>query len=191
MDHKTRCGWVNLKNPLSIRYHDEEWGRPLHEEPKHFEFLMLETFQAGLSWETILNRREAFRHAFDEFNAEKIARYDEEDVTRLLNDASIIRAENKIRAAIQNAIIFLSIQKEWGSFDAYIWHFSNHKILDSNPQSLHDLPASSPLSKTISDDLKKRGMKFIGPVIAYAHLQAIGIINDHISSCFCRHSKVL
>ena len=190
MDTKIRCGWVKLNNPLYVRYHDEEWGKPQHDEKKHFEYLLLETFQAGLSWETILNRREAFREAFDEFDAQTISLYTDEDVKKLLENPKIIRSENKIRSAIQNAKVFLQIQSEWGSFDAYIWHFTNHNVIDSKPSSSKDLLASSPLSILISQDLKKRGMKFVGPVIVYAHLQAIGVINDHLVSCFCRHSKV-
>jgi DNA-3-methyladenine glycosylase I len=190
MDTKIRCGWVNLNNPFYVRYHDEEWGRPIHDDHQHFEYLLLETFQAGLRWETILNRRENFRQAFHHFDVQKIANYTETDVLRLLENPGIIRSQPKVRSAIRNAQIFLMIQKEWGSFDAYIWHFTHHKIIDTKPITLHDLQASSPLSRTISQDLKKRGMTFIGPVIVHAHLQAIGIINDHLASCFCRTLKV-
>ena len=190
MDSKIRCGWVNLKNPRSIRYHDEEWGRPLHDEQKHFEFLMLESFQAGLSWETILNRREGFRNAFADFDAQKIAKYTDKEVKQLLENPNIIRSRLKIVSAIENAKIFLMIQKEWGSFDRYIWHFTEGKIIDHHPKTLKDLPARNLLSEIISQDLRKRGMKFIGPVIVYAHLQAIGVINDHLEQCFCRHTKV-
>lgn len=184
----SRCGWVNLANPRYVAYHDHEWGKPLHDEAQHFEFLILETFQAGLSWETILNRREAFRLAFDHFDAQKIAQYDEHKILSLVENPAIIRSRAKITAAIQNARVFLDIQKEWGTFDHYIWHFTNGKVLDHHPKTLHDLPSSSPLSTTISQDLKKRGMRFIGPVIVYAHLQAIGVINDHLMGCYCRTS---
>jgi DNA-3-methyladenine glycosylase I len=190
MNLKSRCGWVNLKNPLYIRYHDEEWGKPLHDEQKHFEFLMLESFQAGLSWEIILNRREGFRKAFARFDAQKIALFTEHDVKKLLENSEIIRSELKIKSAIENAKIFLAIQQEWGTFDRYLWHFTEGKIVDNHPKTLKEIPASNPLSERISQDLRKRGMKFMGPVIVYAHLQAVGVINDHVENCYCREPIV-
>ncbi len=178
MDHKSRCHWANPKNSLYVAYHDEEWGRPVHEDGKLFEMLLLESFQAGLSWETILNRRENFRKAFDGFHAEKISRYSEAEEARLMGDAGIIRNRLKIRAAIGNAKIFLAIQKEWGSFDAYLWHFTKGK-------TIHEIgKTASGLSDAVSKDLKRRGMKYVGTTIIYAYLQAVGVVEGHEVGCF-------
>lgn len=184
-DGKNRCGWCN-KSELYQRYHDEEWGRPLHDEDKHFEFLLLETMQAGLSWYTILQRRENYRQAFAGFVAQKVATFDDSDVLRLMNDAGIIRNQLKIRAAIVNAEKFLLIQREFGSFDNYIWGFTNHKIINNQWQSLNQVPATTDLSDLVAKDLKNRGFKFVGSTTIYAHLQAIGVVNDHLVDCWCK-----
>ena len=176
-----RCHWVDENNALYVKYHDEEWGVPQYEDDKLFEFLLLESFQAGLSWITILKKREAFRLAFDHFQVAKIAAYKEDKIKKLLENAEIIRSRNKIEAAVSNARIFMNIQKEYGSFSKYIWHFTNGQILKNKTDKI---PVSSPLSDEISKDLKKRGMKYVGTVIVYSYLQAIGIINDHEKDCF-------
>ncbi len=175
---KQRCRWCNLKNPLYVKYHDEEWGQPVYADALLFEFLVLESFQAGLSWETILNKRENFRRAFDAFNPEIIVTYNEEKIQALMGDASIIRNRRKIDATIKNAAVFMEIQKEWGTFSAYIWHFTDHKIVYEFDKTKSDL------SDLISKDLKKRGMNFVGTTIIYAFLQAIGIVNSHEKNCF-------
>ena len=177
-DGKRRCFWANPKNPLYIKYHDEEWGVPVYDDRKLFEMLLLESFQAGLSWETILNRRENFRKAFDSFDPGKVASYGEEKMESLRQDGGIIRNRLKIRAAVGNAKAFLEIEKEWKTFDAYLWHWTDGKTLYETGL------ASSPLSDTISKDLKKRGMKFVGTTIIYAYLQAVGVINSHEEGCF-------
>ena len=175
---KKRCSWCNLKNPLYVRYHDEEWGVPVHDDGVLFEFLILESFQAGLSWETILNKRENFRRAFDGFDPRRIRDYDAAKIEALMQDASIIRNRRKIEAAVINARIFLDIQREWGSFDAYIWNFSGGNIIYECDKT------RSPLSDRISADLKKRGVKFVGTTIVYAYLQAIGVIHSHDEGCY-------
>lgn len=177
-DGKRRCFWANPKNPLYIKYHDEEWGVPVHDDRKLFEMLLLESFQAGLSWETILNRRENFRKAFDNFDPGKVASYGEKKIESLRQDGGIIRNRLKIRTAVGNAKAFLEIQKEWKTFDAYLWHWTGGKTIHETGL------ASSPLSDTISKDLKKRGMKFVGTTIIYAYLQAVGVINSHEKGCF-------
>ncbi len=174
-----RCAYLNLKNPLYVRYHDEEWGRPEHSDRKLFEYLFLEFFQSGLSWECILNKREAFREAFDGFDAAKIAEYGKGKCQDLLSNPGIIRNRQKIEAAVSNARVFLEIQKEHGSFDAYIWSFSGGKIIAED----YTQRTRSPLSDMISMDLRKRGMKFIGSTTVYAYLQAIGVINAHGKEC--------
>lgn len=177
MEEYTRCSWVNPKDPDSIQYHDTEWGIPVHSDRKLFEMLILECFQAGLSWSCILHKREAFRRAFDEFDPEIICSYQTDQVEQLLQDPGIVRNRRKIAAAIVNAKMFLSIQKEWTSFDRYLWHFTDGKIIFETGK------ASSPLSDLISRDLQKRGMKFVGTVIIYSYLQAVGIINSHEDGC--------
>ena len=173
-----RCSWVN-SNPLYIKYHDEEWGVASYDDRYLFEMLVLESFQAGLSWECILNKRENFRKAFDNFDYKIIAEYDDAKIIELLNDRSIIRNRLKINAAINNAKVFMNIQKEFGSFSNYIWKFTNYK------QIVHNIViTSNSLSDRISLDLKKRGMKFVGTTIIYSYLQAIGVVNDHDKNCF-------
>ncbi len=174
-----RCHWCNLQNPLYVAYHDREWGVPVHDDQQLFEMLILESFQAGLSWECILNKREAFRRAFDGFDCATVAAYDDAKIDALRHDATIVRNRQKIAAAVQNAQIFLKIQQEFGSFDRYIWHFSNYKTI------VECGPTSSPLSDAISADLRRRGMKFVGTTIIYAFLQAIGIVWAHEKECFC------
>lgn len=183
MDRKIqhRCFWVNMKNPAYIHYHDTEWGVPLHTDKKLFEFLLLETFQAGLSWECILNKREAFQRAFDGFDYHAISQYTEEKITELLQDPGIIRNRLKVRAAIENAKVFIQIQEEYGSFDAYIWGFTKGKVIDEPC----DLRITSPLSDQVSMDLKQKGMKFVGSTTIYSYLQAIGVINGHMPGCDC------
>lgn len=177
---KKRCCWAEGVEAIYVRYHDEEWGVPVHDDHKLFEMLLLESFQAGLSWITILKKREHFRAAFDHFDVEKVAAYKEDKIEELLNDKGIIRNRLKIKAAIKNAQIFMQIQKEYGSFDAYLWHFTNNQII---PRS-DPMPVSTPLSDTISSDLYQRGMRFVGTVIIYSYLQAVGVINDHEKDCF-------
>ena len=177
-----RCRWCNLKNPVYVQYHDREWGVPQYVDGTLFEFLILELFQAGLSWETILNKREDFRRAFEGFDPEIIKNYGVEKIEALMKDASIVRNRRKIEAAIQNAGVFLAIQKEWGSFSNYIWHFTEGNVVCEWDRT------NSPLSDRISADLKKRGMKFIGTTIVYSYLQAIGVINSHEPGCFLHQS---
>lgn len=175
-----RCHWVNLSNSLYVKYHDEEWGIPSHDDNHLFEMLILESFQAGLSWECILNKREAFRKAYDNFDYKKIALYDEKKREELINNKDIVRNRLKINASIENAKVFIKIQKEYGSFSNYIWHFTNNNIVKNES---NEILTSSPLSDKISKDLIKRGMKFVGTTIIYSYLQAIGIINDHEKEC--------
>lgn len=174
-----RCAWVNLKNPLYIRYHDEEWGVPLHDDHALYELLILETFQAGLSWECVLNKREAFRRAFNGFDVQKIAAYGEEKLEALMQDAAIIRNRRKLAAAVKNSRVFLEIQKEHGSFDAYLWSFTGGEVLYEE----YTLRTTSPLSDAVSADLKRRGMAFVGSTVIYAFLQSIGVINAHGKEC--------
>ncbi|HSD82986.1 MAG TPA: DNA-3-methyladenine glycosylase I [Anaerolineae bacterium] len=183
-----RCAWGS-NNPLMIEYHDTEWGVPLHDEQKLFEFLILEGMQAGLSWSTILNKRENFRRAFAGFDVEKVARFGKREINRLLKDAGIIRNRLKIEAAINNAQRFREVQNEFGSFDAYIWGFVNGKPIKNGFKSLKEIPARTALSDAISKDLIKRGFKFVGSTIVYAHMQATGMVNDHTVDCF-RYKEV-
>ncbi|MBU3192104.1 DNA-3-methyladenine glycosylase I [Clostridium bowmanii] len=178
-----RCHWCG-NDPLYVKYHDEEWGIPVHTDKKHFEFLVLESAQAGLSWITILRKRENYRKAYDDFDYINIAQYDKEKVAELVQNPGIIRNKLKIAASINNALMFIKIQEEFGSFDAYIWAFVDNKPLINHWDNIENVPATSDLSDVVSKDLKKRGFKFIGSTITYAHLQATGIINDHITSCF-------
>jgi DNA-3-methyladenine glycosylase I len=183
MKTKTRCPWP-ADDKLMIEYHDKEWGVPLHNDRKLFEFLVLEGFQAGLSWRTILHKRENFRKAFDNFDYNKVAKYDKRKVNSLLKDAGIIRNKLKIEGAITNAKAFLLVRKEFGTFDKYIWSFVNGKPIQNKFKSLKELPAKTKLSDRISDDLKDRGFKFVGSTIVYAHMQATGMVNDHVVSCY-------
>lgn len=174
-----RCKWVNLNNKLYVDYHDHEWGVPKYDDDYLFELLILEMFQAGLTWECILNKRESFRKAFDNFNYRKISQYDSNKINKLLNDKDIIRNRLKIKASINNAQIFMNIQGEYGSFANYIWSFTNNQVIYNKELLTHN-----ELSDKISKDLKKRGMKFVGSIIIYSYLQAIGIVNDHEKECF-------
>lgn len=188
MEDKKRCDWC-VGNPLYEAYHDLEWGVPLKDEQKLFEFLTLETFQAGLSWITVLKKREAFRAAFDDFDYSKIAAYSEAKIQTLLQNSKIIRNQLKIRAAVNNAQCFLELQESHGSFAAYIWRFVDHQPLQNKYQNLHEVPATTPLATTISKDLKKKGFRFVGPTVLYAHMQATGMVNDHLVTCF-RYQEV-
>ena len=181
------CSWPG-DNPLMIQYHDTEWGVPLHDDRKLFEFLLLDNAQAGLSWQTILNKRENYRKAFDNFDPNKIARYDQRKIASLLNDSGIVRNRLKVRSAVTNAQIFLDVQDEYGSFDAYIWQFVNGTTIVNKWKTLKDIPASTPESEAMSKTLKKRGFKFVGPTICYAFMQSAGLVNDHLVSCF-RHRQ--
>jgi len=185
---KKRCPWPS-DDKLMIKYHDKEWGVPLHNDRKLFEFLILEGFQAGLSWRTILHKRENFRKAFDNFDFNKVAKYDRRKINSLLKNEGIIRNKLKIEAAITNAKAFLQVRKEFGTFDKYIWSFINGKPIDNKFKSLKELPAKTKLSDKISEDLKKRGFKFVGSTIVYAHMQATGMVNDHVEGCF-RHNDL-
>ncbi len=185
---KTRCNWTK-DDKLMNYYHDNEWGVALHDDDKLFEFLFLDTFQAGLSWKTILYKRENFRKAFDNFNYHKIALYEEDKIAELLQNEGIIRNKLKIKAAITNAIAFKKIQTEFGSFDNYIWQFVNHKTIRNRYENLNELPAKSPESDAMSKDLIKKGFKFTGSTICYAFMQAAGLVNDHIIMCY-RHLEV-
>ena len=176
-----RCSWVDEKSEIYVKYHDHEWGVPTYDDKKLFQMLVLESFQAGLSWITVLKKREAFKKAFDNFDVKKVASYDENKVQELLQNAGIIRSRGKIDAAILNAKIFMNIQKEYGSFSKYIWGFTEGKIIKNKDDNF---PVSTPLSDKISNDLKKRGMKYVGTIIVYSYLQAIGIVDDHESDCF-------
>jgi DNA-3-methyladenine glycosylase I len=176
------CNWPG-SDALMRKYHDEEWGVPLHDDRKLYEFLLLDAFQAGLSWKTILHKRENFREAFDNFDYEKIAKYDEQKIIELRNNTGIIRNHLKIRAAVINANAFIQVQKEFGSFDKYIWQFTDYKTLVNHFHSLAEIPARSPLSDAMSKDLMKRGFKFVGSTICYAFMQAAGMVNDHLVGC--------
>lgn len=180
---KKRCAWC-LRDPIYIFYHDKEWGKPIHDDRLLFEFLILEGMQAGLSWLTVLKKREAFREAFSNFDAKKIAKYDEAKIKKLLANPGIIRNQLKIQSAITNAQSFLKVQKEWGSFAKYIWHFVDGKPIINKYQSLKMVPAKTAISDAMSKDLKKRGFKFVGSTICYAFMQAVGIVNDHMMDCF-------
>jgi DNA-3-methyladenine glycosylase I len=181
-----RCPWCG-EDPTYVAYHDTEWGVPVHDERRHFEFILLEGAQAGLSWLTILKRREGYRRCFADFDPERVARFREEDVQRLKTDTGIIRNDRKIRAAIGNAQAFLAVQEEFGSFDSYIWRFFGGRPIVNEFRTLEEVPAETELSRTISKDLKSRGFSFVGPTIIYAHMQATGLVNDHLLDCFRRN----
>ncbi|HKM02247.1 MAG TPA: DNA-3-methyladenine glycosylase I [Sedimentibacter sp.] len=178
-----RCPWCG-NDELYMKYHDEEWGVPVHDDRKHFEFLVLESAQAGLSWLTVLRKRENYRKAYDNFNANKVSEYDELKIEELMQNAGIIRNRRKIEASINNAKRFLEIQKEFGSFDRYIWSFVNNKVVENHWNDIKEVPATSELSDKVSKDFKNRGFKFLGSTIVYAHLQATGLFNDHLVGCF-------
>lgn len=179
-----RCDWVDPTHLGYIRYHDEEWGVPVHDDCVHFEFLILEGAQAGLSWKTILNKREGYRRAFANFDPAEVAKFGVKEVERLLQDTGIVRNRLKIASAIDNAKSFLKVQAEFGSFDAFLWAFVGGQPLINHWTSIHELPARTELSDNLSRDLKKRGFRFVGSTIVYAHLQACGLVNDHLVSCF-------
>lgn len=176
-----RCFWVDEKSEIYVKYHDEEWGVPKYDDRELFKLLILECFQAGLSWITVLKKRKAFRLAFDNFDVEKVSEYNEEKIDELLKNPNIIRSKRKIESAILNAKIFIQIQKEFGSFSNYIWSFTEGKVIKNTSNTI---PVSTSLSDKISKDLKKRGMKYVGTIIVYSYLQAIGVVNDHEISCF-------
>jgi DNA-3-methyladenine glycosylase I len=184
MYNKRRCSWTGSNNSLMIEYHDKEWGVPVHDDRTLFEFLILEGAQAGLTWQTVLNKRENYRRAFDGFHADKIACYGKEDVNRLLTDAGIIRNRLKIASTIQNARAFLKIQKEFGTFDVYIWQFVDGKQVNHKIKTIKDIPTNTKESDVMSKDLIKRGFKFVGSTICYAFMQAVGMVNDHELKCF-------
>ena len=186
---RTRCAWP-ADNPLMIKYHDKEWGVPVHNDKKLFEFLLLEGFQAGLSWNTILNKRENFRKAFDNFDFNKVVCYNKRKINSVMKDAGIIRNKLKIESAVTNAKAFIEVRKQFGTFDKYIWGFVNNKPIINNHKRLNDIPASTKLSDLISKDLKKRGFKFVGSTIIYAHMQATGMVNDHTTDCF-RYKQII
>lgn len=188
-NNKQACSWPK-GDPLLIKYHDKEWGTPLHNDKKLFEFLILEGFQAGLSWLTILKKRKNFQKAFDRFDFNKVAKYDQRKINSLLKDSGIIRNKLKIESAIINAKAFIEVRKEFGTFNKYIWHFTSGKPIHNRFRSLKEIPARTELSDLISKDLKKRGFKFVGSTIVYAHMQATGMVNDHIKSCF-RYKEII
>lgn len=187
--NKQRCAWAGTDNKLYLKYHDEEWGVPCHDDRKLFEMLVLEGAQAGLSWSTVLKKRENYRKAFDNFDVKKVAAYGEDKVAQLLANEGIIRNRLKVNSAIRNARVVLAIKEEFTSFDKYIWGFVGHKPVQSQITSMSDIPARTELSDAISKDLVKRGMNFVGSTIIYAFMQAVGMVNDHQSSCF-RHPEV-
>jgi DNA-3-methyladenine glycosylase I len=188
MENKPRCGWCE-GDPLYEAYHDEEWGVPLYDDDRLFEFLILETFQAGLSWITVLRKRENFRKAFDRFDFTVIAQYSDEKMEELMQNSGIIRNKAKINASVANARAFIQIREEFGSFSKYIWSFVDDQPLQPRLSSYKEAPAQTELSQKISKDLKKRGFKFVGPTVVYAHMQATGMVNDHEVGCF-RHKEV-
>jgi len=185
---KKRCSWCE-GDTLYEKYHDEEWGVPVYNDKILFEFLILESFQAGLSWITILKKREHFRKAFDDFEVKKVAHYSEEKIQKLLQNPGIIRNKLKVKSAVSNAQAFIEIQKEYGSFSKYIWSYVDHKTIKNKVEDYSTAPATTPLSEKISKDLKKIGFKFVGPTVMYAYMQAVGMVNDHEISCF-RHQEV-
>jgi DNA-3-methyladenine glycosylase I len=185
-DHleKIRCAWVRLDNPQMLQYHDRKWGVPVHDDRKHFEFLVLEGAQAGLSWSTILNRREGYRHAFADFDPDKVARFTAARIEKLMLDSGIIRNRLKIESCVKNARAFLRVQKEFGSFDDFCWRFVDGKPKHNQWKTIQQVPATSPESDTFSKDLKHRGFSFVGSTVIYAHMQAVGMVNDHLVDCF-------
>ena len=188
-DGKTRCGWADSGTELMRNYHDREWGVPFFDDRTHFEFLILESAQAGLSWNTILNRREGYRHCFANFDPEQVARFTESDVERLMQDMRIIRNRRKIESAINNARIFLETAARHGTFCNWIWRFTEGRPLVNHWKNLGEMPAHTPLSDTVAREMKRLGFRFLGSTILYSHMQAIGMINDHLTSCF-RHGEI-
>lgn len=186
---KKRCAWCEDTFEEYVRYHDEEWGVPVHDDQKQFEFLILEGAQAGLSWSTILKKREGYRKAFAGFDVEKVARFDEQKIQELLNNPEIVRNKLKVRSSVTNAQKFIEVQKEFGSFNTYIWSFVDGEPINNHWKSLSQVPATTEISDRLAKDLKQRGFKFVGSTIIYAHMQAVGMVNDHVISCF-RHSEI-
>lgn len=185
----SRCSWVNLQNPLYVQYHDHEWGKPVHDDRVHFEFITLEGAQAGLSWETILNKRENYRKLFAQFDPQKVARFSSRKISSLMLNPGIVRNKLKIESTVSNAKAFLAVQHDFGSFDKYIWSFVGGKPIINNFSSTEDYSTSTSLSDRISKDLKKRGFRFVGTTIVYSYLQAVGLVNDHVVSCYARNHK--
>ncbi|HYW33830.1 MAG TPA: DNA-3-methyladenine glycosylase I [Balneolaceae bacterium] len=186
---KNRCPWCDNTFEKYVQYHDEEWGVPVHDDRTQFEFLVLESAQAGLSWSTILKKREGYRNAFADFNVSKVARFDEQKIQQLLRDPEIVRNELKIRSAVSNARHFIEIKEEFGSFNDYIWSFVNGSPIQNHWETMDEVPANTEISQKMADDLKKRGFKFTGPTVMYAHMQATGMVNDHLTNCF-RHKII-
>lgn len=184
-----RCPWVRLENPLYVEYHDREWGRPVHDDIRHFELLTLEGAQAGLSWETILNKREGYRKAFASFDPVKVARFQRPRIERLLENPGIVRNRLKVEATVSNARAFLAVQEEFGSFDEYVWGFVGGKIRRSSLRRPEDYPARTPQGDALSRDLRRRGFRFVGPTIMYAYMQAAGLVDDHTVDCFVRRKR--
>ncbi len=180
----TRCAWVNVNHVLMREYHDREWGVPTHDDRRHFEFLVLEAAQAGLSWSIVLNKREGYRRAFSQFDPAKVARYSQSRIDTLSGDPGIVRNRMKIAAAVKNARALLTVQEEFGSFDAYCWRFVGGRPRQNRRRSTREIPATTPESDAFSRDLKRRGFSFVGPTVIYAHMQAIGMVNDHLLECF-------
>lgn len=183
-----RCGW-SISDPLMIDYHDKEWGVPVHDDRKHFEMIVLDGAQAGLSWQTVLRKRESYREAFDNFDPKKVARYNDKKIRELLNNPGIIRNRLKVNSAVVNAKAFLDVTDEFGSFDKYIWQFVGHRTIHNEWRSLKELPAKTSVSDAMSKDLKQRGFNFVGSTICYAYMQAAGMVNDHTTECF-RHKEL-
>ncbi len=188
MDNKIRCDWC-LKDQLYINYHDQEWGNVVHDDKVHFEYLVLESAQAGLSWHTVLKKRDNYRIAFKNFDPIKVAKFKDKEINAMLNNPGLIRNQLKIKAAVNNAKLFLDVKKEFGSFDKYLWSFVNNKQIVYYPKTIKDLKPKNEVSDKIALDLKKRGFKFLGSTIVYAHLQAVGIIDEHLTSCFKKRVK--
>lgn len=189
MTERPRCPWLNLKNERYVQYHDEEWGRPVHDDPRLFEMLTLEGAQAGLSWETVLNKRDCYRRVFRNFDPVIVAQFGEKEVQKLLKEKGIIRHRLKIESTVSNAKSFMKIQDEWGSFDAYLWSYTDLRVLYSDFQTMSDYPTQTELSATISKDLKKRGFRFVGPTIIYAYMQAAGLCQDHSRECYLHRER--
>lgn len=186
---KNRCDWCEDTFDEYVRYHDEEWGVPVHDDKKQFEFLILEGAQAGLSWSTILKKREGYRKAFAGFDVEKVARFDEKKIQQLLQNPNIVRNKLKVRSAVSNAQKFIEVQNEFGSFDHYIWSFVDGEPINNHWKTMKEVPATTAISDKLAGDLKKRGFKFVGSTIIYAHIQAVGMVNDHLTTCF-RHKEI-
>jgi len=187
---KKRCPWLKLDNPIYVEYHDREWGRAVHDDRVHFEFLILEGAQAGLSWETVLNKREGYRKHFDKFDPKKVAKFTKARINKILKDPGVIRNRLKVESAVKNAQLFLEVQNEFGSFDKYIWSFVGNKPIINSFRHLKDYPATTKESDALSKDLKKRGFKFVGSTIIYAHMQACGLTQDHSKGCYLHGKKL-